>query len=457
MGDDARTAFSGEREEEAVAEVPEVKRSHWHNSALVITGDVMGTGLLALPHATARLGWLLGLASCIFFALTALYSGSLLSRVSNEMYPEANSYADVALNVLGSRFANFTRASVLATWGLILPYYIITCANSLQLGFPEAPLCFWQWTLVVSAMLLPVLQIRTLHTISYLSAASTLAVGLAAGLVLGALAASAAATTESLAPLGPIARADGPAVIGDRTIGSAGRHRLYPIGSFLNVYSSLGSFIFAYQGQSMFLEIIREMREPRHFPRAVLSATAVMLATYLTVIIVGYAVLGESVAGFLPDSLEAGPLKSAVGLLLAFHVAVAYLITGQPLHRNLHLLLFTTSADEWGHRAALHWLLITLGQLGFGFGIANVVPFFSDFQNLLGSLTGAPILFGWPALFFLRGSMLNALPISRADLIMCSIFLVLFLPIFTVLGTVNAVLDIAHDWHGNATAAPFSC
>ena len=30
--------------------------------------------------------------------------------------------------------------------------------------------------------------------------------------------------------------------------------------------------IFAYQGQSMFLEIMREMRSPRHFPRAVFTA-----------------------------------------------------------------------------------------------------------------------------------------------------------------------------------------
>ena len=32
-----------------------------------------------------------------------------------------------------------------------------------------------------------------------------------------------------------------------------------------------------YQGQSMFLEIMREMKAPRHFPRAVLAANGAML------------------------------------------------------------------------------------------------------------------------------------------------------------------------------------
>ena len=40
-------------------------------------------------------------------------------------------------------------------------------------------------------------------------------------------------------------------------------------------------------------------------------------------------------------------------------------------------------------------------MLAFGFVVANAIPFFEDFQNLLGSLTGAPILFGWHAFFYL--------------------------------------------------------
>ena len=81
--------------------------------------------------------------------------------------------------------------------------------------------------------------------------------------------------------------------------------------------------------------------------------------------------------------------------------------------------------------------------------LANVIPFFGAFQNLLGALTGAPIVFGWPALFYLRGCGLNGVSASRADLLACGLYLCLFLPVFTGLGTANALQDLVEDW--NAT------
>ena len=55
---------------------------------------------------------------------------------------------------------------------------------------------------------------------------------------------------------------------------------------------------------------------------------------------IGYGIEGEGVAGFLPDSMPTGPARVAVGLLLAFHLLVCYLITAQPLTRAIHAALF---------------------------------------------------------------------------------------------------------------------
>ena len=82
-------------------------------------------------------------------------------------------------------------------------------------------------------------------------------------------------------------------------------------------------------------------------------------------------------------------------------------------------------------------------------------PFFADFQNLLGSVTGAPIVFGFPALFYLRACQLHGKRVSRVDAVGCAVFLGVFLPMFTVLGTVTALRDIAEDWADNG--APFEC
>ena len=105
----------------------EVARSSWIMSSMILTGEIMGTGVLGLPYAASRLGWLLGLGSCGFFALTATYSGLLLSR-TRSLYADkdASSYADLALLTVGPRFAHFTRACILVTWAAMLPYYLLS-------------------------------------------------------------------------------------------------------------------------------------------------------------------------------------------------------------------------------------------------------------------------------------------------------------------------------------------
>ena len=96
-----------------------------------------------------------------------------------------------------------------------------------------------------------------------------------------------------------------------------------------------------------------------------------------------------------------------------------------------------------------------LGVLGCGFVVSNAIPFFADVQNLIGSLLGAPIVFGWPAAFFVRGCWLHGKRMTWADKVGCAVFLGVFLPMFTVLGTINAVQDIINDWA--ILGQPFEC
>lgn len=412
-----------------------VARSSWPMSALIMVGEIMGTGILGLPYACSRLGWVPGLVACVMFGITAVYSGVLLARVKNDFFPGADSYGDLAHATVGPIFGGFTRGAIVLTWALLLPYYLICCVDSLLLAFPDAPMCFWEWTLVVEAGLLVPLQLRSLHLISYLSAASVLAMVVAIVLILYSLASDAteAATTSNVT------------------------HSLWPSPEtpFLSLYSSFGTFVFAYQGQSMFLEIMREMRDPRHFPRAVLAANGSMVVVYTLTVVVGYGARGTRVEGFLPDSLDAGPVRTVVAALLSFHVAVAYIITGQPLHRTLHVVFFPETADADGLAATLHWLVVTVGMLGFGFVVSNAIPFFDDFQNLLGTLTGTPILFGWPAFFYLRSCQMFGRRVGWLDCAACALFLGACLPVFTILGTMNSVQDIINDW--STLGAPFAC
>ena len=73
-----------------------------------------------------------------------------------------------------------------------------------------------------------------------------------------------------------------------------------------------------------------------------------------------------------------------------------------------------------------------------------------------GNLLGAPTVFGWPAFFFLRGSSLRNRPVSKLDRIVCTIFLTVGLPAFTLIGTGNAIANLVTDLQGTSVA-PFQC
>jgi len=68
-----------------------------------------------------------------------------------------------------------------------------------------------------------------------------------------------------------------------------------------------------------------------------------------------------------------------------------------------------------GLPGTLRWFGVSLACLMFSILVANGIPFFSELQALLGSLTGAPILFGWPAFFYLRSCHMRGRPVARQD------------------------------------------
>ena len=68
---------------------------------------------------------------------------------------------------------------------------------------------------------------------------------------------------------------------------------------------------------------------------------------------------------------------------------------------------------------------------------------------------GAPFVFGFPALFYLRASALHGQRVPLGDRVACAVFLAVCLPLFTVLGAVSAARDVARDW--GELGGPFSC
>ena len=316
------------------------------NATVNIAAEVMGAGVLSLPHMCANLGWVLGLGSACSFALCSAYSGVLLKRTKIDFYPDAESFAELANASVGRRFGIVTCVAMLSQWALLLPYFMIALVSSLRLAVPELPADrFVEWAAAAAALLLLPLQVQTLHSLSYASALSTAAVLVAVALVLGSL-----GVADHPSPLPPqmppphahISSSAAPPAAASLPSPSSPPTPWPPYTSHatslwppalsrpggvnsadvLAWAGSVCAFVFAFQGQGIFLEIMREMRAPEHFGSAVLLANSGMTAIYLLAITVGYGTRGEGVSGFLPDSMQTGLSRRVVGILLALHTAV---------------------------------------------------------------------------------------------------------------------------------------
>jgi len=412
------------------------KRAHWYQTSALLVGEVMGTGVLSLPYAAAGLGWVLSAAALIVFAFASTYAGVLLARVKNDFYPRGDSYADMAYAISGTRFGLYTRCAIITGWAMLLPYFLIATADSLKIVFlaDAEALCTWHWTLVVAALLLPLLQLTTLTSISYLAWPSSAAILVAIVLVIVGFGSS-----------GGGAQARGTTSVG------------LPAGSgFLETYGHLASFVFAYQGQSMFLEMQAEMRDARMFPKACRVAYGLISVVYSLTTGVAYGMQGSTVASFLPDSLGDGLLKRLVGVCLGFHILVAYVVTAQPLTAYIYSKAFPyTPKDAPTLAVRVRWLLVSSAYLTFAVLVANAIPFFSDLQELIGAMTGAPIIFGWPAFFYLSACRQRGRAVASVDLVLCGLSLFVCLPVFTLLGTASAIQTIADDV--GHLGGPFQC
>ena len=86
--------------------------------------------------------------------------------------------------------------------------------------------------------------------------------------------------------------------------------------------------------------------------------------------------------------------------------------------------------------------------------LASAVPFFAEFQALLGALTGVPTVCGWPALFLLRGSRRKGARLGTLDRLACSVLIYGLMPLLLVAGSASSIAAIARKW-GSAQESPF--
>ena len=92
--------------------------------------------------------------------------------------------------------------------------------------------------------------------------------------------------------------------------------KLYNKPTFIDAMAALSTIVFAYAGTPLFFPLAAEMREPRHYTKAMLLCQGVATATYLIVGIIIYYFCGSYVASPALGSAGKTIKQAAYGLAL---------------------------------------------------------------------------------------------------------------------------------------------
>lgn len=427
MGDD------GFEESKAVnntlAEFPHQahEKQHWVFSSFMTVGYILGTGVLVLPSAMSGLGYILGIVTCFLFAALSMYIGLLLGRLRNDFHPHCVSYKMLAKACIDSDgLEKFLEFLTCINWFMTMALYILTAVHAFQSAFYNTSICGYWWGLMCVGILTPFMLFENMKSIEMLATISDVAAIIIIILVLSLLATQGDEPKEH-------------------------EHHIWPKkSSFLDAYNPISSFLFAYQGQSIFLEVMDEMKDPREWPKSVYLSHIVMAVCYAVTALTGYYFKGDSVPAFLPSGLKNGPGKVVINLLVAYHVLVAYLINNIPLVAMLKRKYMSGSDTP----KIMHFGLSMFLLFGAWF-LTNLIPFFADMVNIIGALCGSPIMIGLPPMFYYYSCKATDFKMSNIDKVICAFLFFVLFPFTFCSGMVAAFKSLVDNWVNNGP--PFTC
>jgi hypothetical protein len=118
---------------------------------------------------------------------------------------------------------------------MLLPYYLLSTTRAVEVAIGTSVMCFPELSICVMAVLLVLVQLRTLHSLTWIASASGIAITLAMILLLVDFAIYAPSTEHPGAGFNKM-----------------NETHMWPKtdSGIVAVYGSTASFIFAYQGQS---------------------------------------------------------------------------------------------------------------------------------------------------------------------------------------------------------------
>ncbi|XP_074595419.1 uncharacterized protein LOC141850644 [Brevipalpus obovatus] len=345
-------------------------------AAVFIAGEMAGSGILALPRATANAGWF-GVALILIIAWASAKACLCLSDswiMIEKKWPEYQNlhvrdpYPTIAGHSIGPRMKKLSSVMMdLQLFGVTLVFLLLCAELVASLIASHVSISYCSLIVVIGIILCPLTWFGSPADFPPVAFGAMISSVLSSIIVIIILAMQS----------------------GDKIPQS--QHSAPSFKSFL---LGLSTIAFAYGGAVTIPTFQNDMKKKEQFPSAVNLGFAMMLGLYLPISLGSYVIIGDSVVDNVLESCDSGTATDIVNVLMAFHVFCAFLIVINPLNQDLEQQIkveHSFNLKRCAFRSILCAILIFTGL---------TVPKFGKILNLVGSATVIPQTFIFPPWFY---------------------------------------------------------
>ncbi|KAK3023423.1 hypothetical protein RJ639_042811 [Escallonia herrerae] len=331
---------------------------------------IVGAGVLGLPYAFRRTGWLAGLLTLFSVAALTYHCMMLLihtRRRLHPLHPKLSSFGDLGAAVCGPLGRFSVDAMIVLSQAGFCVSYLIFVATTLSYVFPSPKILgFSPKSLYIWSCFPLQLGLNSIPTLTHLAPLSIFA---------------------DVVDIGAM----GVVMVEDVVIFLQQRPVLQAFGGFSVFFYGIGVAVYAFEGIGMVLPLESEMKDRNKFGKILGLSMAFISLMFGGFGALGYFAFGEETKDIITTNLGQGLLSKFVQLGLSVNLFFTFPLMMNPVYE-------VVERRFWGGRYCLwlRWVVVLVVSL-----VALLVPNFADFLSLVGSSVCVVLGFVLPALFHL--------------------------------------------------------
>ncbi|CAH2061657.1 unnamed protein product [Thlaspi arvense] len=335
---------------------------------------IVGAGVLGLPYAFKRTGWLMGVLTLFSVAALITHSMMLLVHIRRKLgVANIGSFGDLGFAVCGplGRFV-VDVLIILSQAGFCVGYLIFigtTLANlsanhqsmSMTHHLMASPKSLYIWGCFPFQ-----LGLNSIKTLTHLAPLSIFA---------------------DVVDLGAMAVV----IVEDLKITVEQSPDVVAFGGMSVFFYGMGVAVYAFEGVGMVLPLESETKDKDRFGKVLGLSMLFIAVVYGAFGVLGYMAFGEETMDIITANFGAGLVSSLVQLGLCINLFFTFPLMMNPVFEIVERRFWSGMYCVW-----LRWLLVLAVTL-----VALLVPNFADFLSLVGSSVCCALGFVLPALFHL--------------------------------------------------------